>query len=218
MELIYNRPRSNAERNRNKKKTEDRLKKDCLYETNIYDQMLADSLLICEMLQTHLTDCIDGVRAHSPTVLSSPFTSPPTSPLLSRTYSSQPLYYQYFCSSQSSPILTPKIQNEVLKQKDNQDLSLKFSNLLPSPKIEPNSLTPRKISVNKKIINRFQQPSYAKDYMNDNYINLKKQNNDTKKTNPMAVSQKNVANLPPIPITESKFKLYKVSIKDYHQY
>uniref|UniRef100_A0A915E9U2 Uncharacterized protein n=1 Tax=Ditylenchus dipsaci TaxID=166011 RepID=A0A915E9U2_9BILA len=74
------------------KKTEERLRRDCLYEDEFYDKMLADSVLVCDLLQTHLSDCIAGVRAKTPTALSSPFTSPPQTPNMSRSQSSQPLF------------------------------------------------------------------------------------------------------------------------------
>jgi len=70
------------------RKREERLRRDCLFEREIYDKMMADSLLICDLLQSHLSDCIAGVRAKSPTALSSPFTSPPVTPILSRSQSS----------------------------------------------------------------------------------------------------------------------------------
>ncbi|KAK6032278.1 hypothetical protein OSTOST_01551 [Ostertagia ostertagi] len=33
---------------------------------NVYDSMLIDSLRVCDMLQTHLDECITSVRAKSP--------------------------------------------------------------------------------------------------------------------------------------------------------
>lgn len=72
------------------RKNEERLRRDCLFEDEFYERMLSDSLTVCDLLQTHLSDCIAGVRARSPTALSSPFTSPPGTPILSRSSSSQP--------------------------------------------------------------------------------------------------------------------------------
>ncbi|KAI1730650.1 hypothetical protein Ddc_03361 [Ditylenchus destructor] len=71
------------------RKTTERLRRDCLFEEEFYDKMLSDSLLVCDLLQSHLSECIVGVRAKSPTALSSPFTSPPQTPILSRSQSAQ---------------------------------------------------------------------------------------------------------------------------------
>uniref|UniRef100_A0A7E4ZRL4 Flocculation protein FLO11-like n=1 Tax=Panagrellus redivivus TaxID=6233 RepID=A0A7E4ZRL4_PANRE len=55
-------------------KEERRLRQNCIYEPEVYDKMLSDSLQMCDLLQTHLTDCITSTRAKSP---------PPTSPFRS---------------------------------------------------------------------------------------------------------------------------------------
>uniref|UniRef100_A0A914BW12 Uncharacterized protein n=1 Tax=Acrobeloides nanus TaxID=290746 RepID=A0A914BW12_9BILA len=47
------------------KEAEKRLK-NCIFEPEVYDKMLNDSLLVCDMLQTHLGDCIVSVRTKSP--------------------------------------------------------------------------------------------------------------------------------------------------------
>ncbi|CAB3401061.1 unnamed protein product [Caenorhabditis bovis] len=47
-------------------KKEDNSMKNCLFEKEVYDGMLSDSLRVCEMLQSHLDDCIVSVRAKSP--------------------------------------------------------------------------------------------------------------------------------------------------------
>uniref|UniRef100_A0A914HDM1 Uncharacterized protein n=1 Tax=Globodera rostochiensis TaxID=31243 RepID=A0A914HDM1_GLORO len=70
----------------------ERQKRHCLYGEEVYDKMVAESLLVCDLLQTHLNDCIAGVRAKSPTALSSPFTTPPGSPFMSRSTSMQPFH------------------------------------------------------------------------------------------------------------------------------
>uniref|UniRef100_A0A183C3T9 Rho-GAP domain-containing protein n=1 Tax=Globodera pallida TaxID=36090 RepID=A0A183C3T9_GLOPA len=70
----------------------ERQRRHCLYGEEVYDKMVAESLLVCDLLQTHLDDCIAGVRAKSPTALSSPFTTPPGSPFMSRSTSMQPFH------------------------------------------------------------------------------------------------------------------------------
>ncbi|CAI2357685.1 unnamed protein product [Caenorhabditis sp. 36 PRJEB53466] len=52
-------------------KKEDTSMKNCLFEKEVYDTMLSDSLRVCEMLQSHLDDCIVSVRAKSPEPTSS---------------------------------------------------------------------------------------------------------------------------------------------------
>ncbi|CAI5454405.1 unnamed protein product [Caenorhabditis angaria] len=52
-------------------KKEDNSMKNCLFEKEVYDTMLSDSLRVCEMLQSHLDDCIVSVRAKSPEPTSS---------------------------------------------------------------------------------------------------------------------------------------------------
>ncbi|PIO77401.1 hypothetical protein TELCIR_00478 [Teladorsagia circumcincta] len=47
-------------------KREDRSMRNCLFEQEVYDSMLIDSLRVCDMLQTHLDECITSVRAKSP--------------------------------------------------------------------------------------------------------------------------------------------------------
>ncbi|CAD6187459.1 unnamed protein product [Caenorhabditis auriculariae] len=47
-------------------KKEDNSLKNCLFEQEVYDTMLSDSLRVCEMLQSHLDDCMVSVRAKSP--------------------------------------------------------------------------------------------------------------------------------------------------------
>lgn len=69
------------------KRIYDRLRRDCLYPQDVYEKMVQDSLLVCDLLQTHLDDVISGVRAKSPTALSSPFTTPPGSPFMARSSS-----------------------------------------------------------------------------------------------------------------------------------
>ncbi|KAE9547974.1 hypothetical protein FO519_008815 [Halicephalobus sp. NKZ332] len=43
-----------------------RLRQNCIYEPEVYDQMLAESLAVCDMLQLHLDECISTTRAKSP--------------------------------------------------------------------------------------------------------------------------------------------------------
>lgn len=115
--------------------------------------MLDDSLLICNMLQTHLNDCINGVRAQSPNILTSPFTSPSTTPILPKAQSSQLLNYEKnnsilslneknsttkFFNNQKQKIENEKItfknnlkQNNNIKKKDKTSQS---NNLPPLPK------------------------------------------------------------------------------------
>ncbi|CAO4383103.1 unnamed protein product [Caenorhabditis nigoni] len=52
-------------------KKEDNSMKNCIFEKEVYDTMLSDSLRVCEMLQSHLDDCIVSVRAKSPEPTSS---------------------------------------------------------------------------------------------------------------------------------------------------
>ncbi|KAK6061848.1 hypothetical protein COOONC_00485 [Cooperia oncophora] len=47
-------------------KREDRSMRNCLFEQEVYDSMLIDSLRVCDLLQTHLDECITSVRAKSP--------------------------------------------------------------------------------------------------------------------------------------------------------
>ncbi|KJH43193.1 hypothetical protein DICVIV_10792 [Dictyocaulus viviparus] len=47
-------------------KHEDRSMRNCLFEQKVYDSMLFDSLRVCDLLQSHLDDCIVSVRAKSP--------------------------------------------------------------------------------------------------------------------------------------------------------
>ncbi|CAJ0609415.1 unnamed protein product [Cylicocyclus nassatus] len=47
-------------------KREDKSMRNCLYEQEVYDSMLFDSLRVCDLLQTHLDECISSVRAKSP--------------------------------------------------------------------------------------------------------------------------------------------------------
>uniref|UniRef100_A0A1I7XEV2 Uncharacterized protein n=1 Tax=Heterorhabditis bacteriophora TaxID=37862 RepID=A0A1I7XEV2_HETBA len=47
-------------------KKEDKSMKNCLFEQEVYDSMLSDSLRVCDLLQSHLDDCIVSVRAKSP--------------------------------------------------------------------------------------------------------------------------------------------------------
>lgn len=47
------------------KEAEKRLRH-CIFEPEVYDKMLSDSLLVCDMLEKHLDDCIVSVRAKSP--------------------------------------------------------------------------------------------------------------------------------------------------------
>lgn len=48
-------------------KEAERRTKHCIFEPEVYDKMLDDSLLVCDMLKTHLEDCIVSVRTKSPT-------------------------------------------------------------------------------------------------------------------------------------------------------
>uniref|UniRef100_A0A8R1EJH0 Uncharacterized protein n=1 Tax=Caenorhabditis japonica TaxID=281687 RepID=A0A8R1EJH0_CAEJA len=52
-------------------KKEDNSMKNCLFEKEVYDTMLSDSLRVCEMLQSHLDDCILSVRTKTPDPTSS---------------------------------------------------------------------------------------------------------------------------------------------------
>ncbi|KAL3091582.1 hypothetical protein niasHT_024164 [Heterodera trifolii] len=72
------------------RKVLERQRRHCIYGENVYDKMVAESLLVCDLLQNHLGDCIAGVRAKSPAALSSPFTTPPGSPFMTRSTSMQP--------------------------------------------------------------------------------------------------------------------------------
>ncbi|VDM59995.1 unnamed protein product [Angiostrongylus costaricensis] len=47
-------------------KCEDRSMRNCLFDQEVYDSMLFDSLRVCDLLQSHLDDCIISVRAKSP--------------------------------------------------------------------------------------------------------------------------------------------------------
>ncbi|WKY16303.1 hypothetical protein Q1695_001185 [Nippostrongylus brasiliensis] len=47
-------------------KREDRSMRNCLFEQEVYDSMLFDSLRVCDLLQSHLDECITSVRAKSP--------------------------------------------------------------------------------------------------------------------------------------------------------
>ncbi|ETN84975.1 hypothetical protein NECAME_01537 [Necator americanus] len=47
-------------------KKEDKSMRNCLFEQEVYDSMLFDSLRVCDLLQTHLDECISSVRAKSP--------------------------------------------------------------------------------------------------------------------------------------------------------
>ncbi|KAH7704850.1 Protein E01G6.2, partial [Aphelenchoides avenae] len=49
------------------KKNEERRRRNCLYDPEVYDRMLSDSLQVCDLLQSHLNECIVTVRAKSPT-------------------------------------------------------------------------------------------------------------------------------------------------------
>nr|CAD2180872.1 unnamed protein product [Meloidogyne enterolobii] len=69
------------------KRVNDRLSRNCIYKSDVYEKMVNDSLLVCDMLQDHLDNVISGVRAKSPTALSSPFTTPPGSPFMTRSTS-----------------------------------------------------------------------------------------------------------------------------------
>lgn len=40
----------------------------CLFDSSVYDNMLCNSLKVCEMLQNHLTECIETVRSKSPEI------------------------------------------------------------------------------------------------------------------------------------------------------
>lgn len=98
------------------RKHEERLRRDCLFEDEFYDRILSDSLIVCDLLQSHLNDCIVGVRARSPTALSSPFTSPPGTPLLSRS-SSQPFAEYLRTNSGLATSATPPLQQQPPKVK-----------------------------------------------------------------------------------------------------
>jgi hypothetical protein len=60
------------------KKEERRQRDNCLFEPEVYDKMLSESLMVCDMLQMHLNDCITNTRAKSP--LTSPSSSSSKSP------------------------------------------------------------------------------------------------------------------------------------------
>ncbi|KAL6724969.1 hypothetical protein Aduo_019803 [Ancylostoma duodenale] len=47
-------------------KKEDKSMRNCLFEQEVYNSMLFDSLRVCDLLQTHLDECISSVRAKSP--------------------------------------------------------------------------------------------------------------------------------------------------------
>ncbi|CAI4230034.1 unnamed protein product [Auanema sp. JU1783] len=47
-------------------KKEDKSMNNCLFEKEVYDSMLCDSLRVCDLLQSHLDDCIVSVRTKSP--------------------------------------------------------------------------------------------------------------------------------------------------------
>lgn len=188
MEFLYNKTKENSEQTRNKKKIEERLKKNCLYDTNVYDQMLDDSLLICNMLQTHLNDCINGVRAQSPSILTSPFTSPQTTPILPRAQLFQSLLNKKNYSISTNSILDKKYKEELVSTFD--------KNFLRPLTIESNSFP----QITRNFINR-QQKMQSKEFNISNI--LKKQNNNIKKKNTLI--QSSIGNLPPIPKTESLF-------------
>lgn len=99
------------------RKHEERLRRDCLFEDEFYDRILSDSLTVCDLLQSHLNDCIVGVRARSPTALYSPFTSPPGTPLLSRSSSSQPFAEYLKTNSGLAISATPPLQQQPPKVK-----------------------------------------------------------------------------------------------------
>lgn len=48
------------------KKEEKRQRDNCLFEPEVYDKMLTESMMVCDMLQMHLNDCIINTRAKSP--------------------------------------------------------------------------------------------------------------------------------------------------------
>ncbi|KAI6191649.1 hypothetical protein M3Y97_00250900 [Aphelenchoides bicaudatus] len=52
----------------NPKKVEERQRNNCIFEPAIYERMLDDSLLVCDLLKEHLNDCVKTVRAQSPLV------------------------------------------------------------------------------------------------------------------------------------------------------
>uniref|UniRef100_A0A0N4Z0W3 Uncharacterized protein n=1 Tax=Parastrongyloides trichosuri TaxID=131310 RepID=A0A0N4Z0W3_PARTI len=45
---------------------EEKSRKNCLYEPEIYDKMLADSLKACDLLKDHLNECVGTIRGMSP--------------------------------------------------------------------------------------------------------------------------------------------------------
>ncbi|CAD5229061.1 unnamed protein product [Bursaphelenchus okinawaensis] len=48
------------------KKAEHRQRKDCLFQPEVYEKMLSDSLAVCDLLTSHLDECISTVRSRSP--------------------------------------------------------------------------------------------------------------------------------------------------------
>uniref|UniRef100_A0AC34R7A9 Uncharacterized protein n=1 Tax=Panagrolaimus sp. JU765 TaxID=591449 RepID=A0AC34R7A9_9BILA len=62
------------------KTCQERLRQNCIYEPEVYDKMLAESLAVCDLLQSHLDDCIATTRAKSPSPLSSAKTTPKKQP------------------------------------------------------------------------------------------------------------------------------------------
>uniref|UniRef100_A0A0K0DZL6 Uncharacterized protein n=1 Tax=Strongyloides stercoralis TaxID=6248 RepID=A0A0K0DZL6_STRER len=45
---------------------EEKSRRNCLFEPEIYDKMLADSLKACDLLKDHLNDCVGTIRGMSP--------------------------------------------------------------------------------------------------------------------------------------------------------
>ncbi|CAD5234739.1 unnamed protein product [Bursaphelenchus xylophilus] len=48
------------------KRMEQRQRKDCLFQPEVYEKMLSDSLAVCDLLTSHLDECISTVRSRSP--------------------------------------------------------------------------------------------------------------------------------------------------------
>ncbi|CEF62136.1 Hypothetical protein SRAE_1000041000 [Strongyloides ratti] len=60
---------------------EEKSRRNCLFEPEIYDKMLADSLKACDLLKDHLNDCVGTIRGMSPqrTLTNSTYSKSPVS-------------------------------------------------------------------------------------------------------------------------------------------
>uniref|UniRef100_A0A0N5BEM1 Uncharacterized protein n=1 Tax=Strongyloides papillosus TaxID=174720 RepID=A0A0N5BEM1_STREA len=69
---------------------EEKSRRNCLFEPEIYDKMLADSLKACDLLKDHLNDCVGTIRGMSPqrTLTNSTYSKSPASSDINSEHSS----------------------------------------------------------------------------------------------------------------------------------